>query len=96
MENLLTRLQKEADLTEDQAKKAVMVVMDFMDKEGMDVDWNKYLSGKFEKFKDQSQDFFESLAQKTKEYSNSIGDKAEDLLTEAKRKIRDISDDLKK
>lgn len=95
MENLIKRLQSEAGLTEEQAKKAVMVVMDFMEKEGMDIDWSEYLSGKYEKFKEQSQTFFDSVAKKSKEYSNTLADKAEDLVTEAKRKIRDITDDLK-
>ncbi|NDV66404.1 hypothetical protein [Bacteroides sp. 224] len=96
MENLIKRLQVEAGLTEEQAKRSVMVVMDFMDKEGMDIDWSKYLTGKYEKIKDQSKSFFDSLSHKAKEYSDIISDKAEDLMTEAKRKVRDISEDLKK
>ncbi|MDH6359087.1 hypothetical protein [Parabacteroides sp. PF5-9] len=94
MENLLKRLQEEAGLTEEQATDAVRVVVDFMDKEGLDIDWDKFLSGKYEKFKEQSQSFFDDLAQKSKKYTNTISDKAEDLITEAKRKVRDISDHL--
>lgn len=94
MENLLKRLQNEAGLTEEQATNALRVIVDFMDKEGIDIDWDKFLSGKYEKFREQSQSFFDSLAKKTREYTNTFSDKTEDIITDAKRKIRDIAQGL--
>ena len=94
MENLLKRLQEEADLTEEQATNALRVVIDFMEKEGLDIDWDKFLSGKYGKFKEQSQSFFGDLSKKAKQYTNTFSDKTEDLITDAKRKIRDIAQGL--
>lgn len=79
-------------MTEEQAVKAMQVVVDFMDKEGIDIDWSKYFAGKYENFREQFQDFMEKASKKTREYTNTFSDKAEDLITEAKRKVRDIAD----
>ena len=80
MDNLIKRLQNEAGLTQEQAIKSLSIVKDFMDKEDIKIDWEKFAKGKYENFTD-----------KAKEMYDNISDKAEDLATEAQRKMRDLS-----
>lgn len=91
MENLLKRLQDEAGLTEEQAAKAFTVVKDFMDKEGFDIDWEKFFKEKYKDFKGQAKTFFDVLSDKAGKYSNKLEDKVEDLTIQAKRTARDLS-----
>ena len=92
MDNLIKRLQDEADLTEDQAVKALVVVKDFMDKENLDIDWEKFFKGKYQDFSDKAKSLFDNVSDKTQEYTNKLSDKAEDLATQAKRTARDLSE----
>lgn len=84
MENLVKRLQTEAGLTEDQAVKAIAVMKDFMDKEGLTIDWNNFFKGKYSDFKDQTKSFVAYM-------SNKVSGKVEDMSTQAKRAARDFS-----
>lgn len=91
MENLLKRLQDEAGLSEEQAIKAVTVIKDFMDKEGLEIDWEDFFKGKYGDLKDQAKSFFDVISHKAREYSDKIEDKVEDLTIQAKRTARDLS-----
>ncbi len=91
MENLLKKLQEEAGLSEEQAAKALVVVKDFMDKEGFDIDWEKFFKGKYDDFKGQAKSFFDILSDKASKYSDKLEDKVEDLTIQAKRTARDLS-----
>lgn len=95
MENLLKKLQEEAGLTDDQSVKALKVIKEYMDQEGIDIDWNKFFKGKYEDFKDQSQSFFKNFMNKAQEYSSKIGDKVEDLALQAKGKAEDLTHQAK-
>jgi len=91
MENLLKRLQEEAGLSEDQAAKVMVIIKDFMDKEGFEIDWEKFFKGKYDDFKGQAKTFFDSLSHRASEYSNKLEDTVEDITIQAKRAARDIS-----
>ena len=91
MDNLIKRLQDEAGLTEDQAIKSISIIRDFMNKEGIEIDWSKFVKGKYENFTDKAKATFNDLSQQAREYGNKISDKAEDLATEAKRTARDLA-----
>lgn len=91
MENLLKRLQEEVGLSQDQASKAMYVVKDFMDKEGISIDWEKFFKGKYDDLKGQAKSMFDVFSGKARQYSNIIEDKVEDLSIEAKRVARDLS-----
>ncbi len=91
MDNLLKRLQEEAGLTEDQAVKALVVVKDYMDKEGFEIDWEKFFKGKYGDLKGQAKSLLEVLSKKANEYSNKLEDKMEDITIQAKRTARDLS-----
>lgn len=91
MENLITKLQDEVGLTEEQAIKSLKMVKEYMDQEGIEIDWDKFFKGKFEDFKSQSQSFFKNIMSKAHDYSNKIGDKVEDLTEQAKDKAHDLS-----
>lgn len=95
MENLLKKLQEEAGLSEDQSVKALKVIKEYMDQEGIDIDWNKFFKGKYDNIKDQGQSFFKNFMNKAHEYSNKIGDKVEDIASQAKDKAQDLSDQAK-
>lgn len=91
MENLLKRLQEEANLSEEQAVKVMTIVKDFMDKEGVDIDWDKFFKEKYGDLKDQAKSLFDVISNKAREYSDKIEDKVEDLTVQAKRTARDLS-----
>ncbi|MGM5631136.1 hypothetical protein O2K51_09550 [Apibacter raozihei] len=91
MENIVERLQKEAGLTEEQALKSLSIVKDFMDKEGLEVDWEKFFKGKYSSFKESISSFFSKISDKASDFGDKVGDKVEDMTTDAKRKMRDIS-----
>ena len=91
MENLIKKLQSEAGLTEEQALKALSVVKQHMDTEGIDIDWEKLFKGKYNEFKDTVKSLFENYSQQAEEYSNKLTDKVEDLATQAKRTAQDLA-----
>lgn len=91
MENLIKKLQDEVGITEEQAIKAITLIKDFMNKEGMDIDWESFFKGKYEDLKEDAKSFFDKLSDKAKEYTTKVSDKVEDLSTDAKRKARDAS-----
>lgn len=91
MENLLKRLQDEAGLTEEQAAKSLTVIKDFMDKEGIEIDWEKFFKEKYADLRGQAKSLFDTLSHKAKEYTDIIEDKVEDLTVQAKRTARDLS-----
>ena len=72
MENLIKRLQEEVGLTEDQAIKTLSVVKNYMDKEGLDIDWEKFFKGKAEDYLSKAKDLFDNLSKQTKEYTDKV------------------------
>lgn len=91
MENLIKRLQKEAGLTEEQAHKAWDVMRDFIDKEGMTIDWSKIFKDKYEDFKGQTKSFIADVSGKAENLSSKVTDKVTDASLQAKRMARDFS-----
>lgn len=91
MENLVKRLQEEAGLTEDQAIKSIAIIKDFMDNEGIEIDWGKFVKGKYENLTDNTKSFLNDLKAKARDLGNRVSDKAEDIATEAKRTARDLA-----
>lgn len=91
MEDLLKKLQEEVGLSEDQAVKTMKIFKEFMDKEGLDINWDKFFKGKYEDLKDQAKSLFDVFSKKANEYSNKLEDKVEDLTIQAKRTARDLS-----
>lgn len=91
MENLIKRLQEEVGLTEEQALQTVAVVKDFMDKEDISVDWNKFFKGKYEEFRTKTKSFMKGVSHKVDSLSDKVFDKAEDIATHTKRTARDLS-----
>lgn len=91
MENLLKKLQDEAGLTEEQAVKTLSIVKDFMDKEDLNIDWEKFFKSKYENLSGQAKSFFDVLSEKASQYSNKLGDKVEDLASQAKHATKDLT-----
>jgi gas vesicle protein len=91
MENIIEKLQKEVGLSEDQAMKSLNVIKEYMDKENLHIDWEKFFKGKYENFKDSISTFFSKISDKAEDWSDKIGDKVEDLKTDTKQKIKDVS-----
>lgn len=91
MENLIKRLQEEAGLTQDQAVKAISVIKDYMDKEGLDIDWSKFFKGKAEDFKEKAKELFSNVSNQTQSYSDKIADRLDDLADKARKGAHDLS-----
>jgi len=91
MDNLLKRLQEEAGLSEEQSAKVMVIIKDFMDKEGLEIDWEKFFKGKYEDLKEQTKSLFDTLSQKASRYTNKLEDKVEDISIQAKRTARDLA-----
>lgn len=91
MENLLKRLQEEAGLTEEQSVNAMKVIKDFMDKEGIEIDWEKFFKEKYSDLRGQAKSLFDTFSKKAREYSDKIEDKVEDITIQAKRTARDVA-----
>ncbi len=91
MENLVKRLQEEVGLTEEQALQTIAVMKDFMDKEDISVDWNKFFKGKYDDFVKSTASFMKKFSRKVDEFSDKFSDKAEDFAIHTKRAARDIS-----
>jgi len=91
MDNLIKKLQDEVGLSEEEALKTLSVVKEYMDKEGLDIDWEKFFKGKYSDFKDKVKSLYDSYTQHAEDYSYKIADKVEDLATQAKRTARDLT-----
>jgi len=90
MESLIKKLQEEAGLTEEQAIKALSVLKDYMDKENLEIDWQKFFKGKYIEFKEKTKSFYDNYTQHAEEYSNKLADKAEDFAIQARRTAREL------
>ncbi len=91
MENLVNRLQNEVGLTEDQAIKAISVVKDYMDKEGLDIDWEKFFKGKSEDFLEKAKGLFSNVSKQTQSYTDKIVDKVDTFADKARKSAHDLS-----
>lgn len=91
MENLIKRLQDEAGLTQDQAIKALAVVKDYMDKEGLDIDWEKFFKGKGEAFFEKAKGLFASASKQTQSYADKLSDKVDNISDKARKSAHDLS-----
>jgi len=91
MENLVKRLQEEAGLTEDEAIKVISIVKDYMDKEGMEIDWEKFFKGKTEEFLERTKGLFQNVSKHTQGYTDKFVDKVDDLADRARKSAHDLS-----
>lgn len=89
--NLIENLQQKAGLTEEQSLKAVAVMKNYMEKEGIDIDWEKFFKGHYEKYMNKSKDLMNQLKGKVDSLSDEFNDKIDDLSTQAKHKARDLT-----
>lgn len=91
MENIVKRLQDEAGLTEEQAIKALAVVKDFMDKEGLSIDWSKFFKNKYEDLTDNLKDLYKKLTGQSQGYTEKISDTVDNLTSKVRKGAHDIS-----
>lgn len=90
MENLIEKLQDEAGLTKDQAIKAISIMKDYMDKEEIDIDWDKFFKGKSEDFIEKARDLFSTVSKQTQSYTDKIVDKIDNFADKAKKGAQDL------
>lgn len=91
MEDLVKRLQTEVGLTEEEAIKSISVVKDYMDKEGLDIDWEKFFKGKSEDFIEKARVLFANVSKQTQSYTDKIVDKVDSFADKAKKSAQDLS-----
>lgn len=90
MENLIKRLQEEAQLSREQAIKSVSIMKDYIDKEGIDIDWDKFFKGRSEDFVEKARGLFSSVSKQTQSYTDRIVDKIDNFADKAKRGAQDL------
>jgi gas vesicle protein len=86
MEKLIEKLKEEAQLTQEQAIKAISIMKDYMDKEGMDIDWEKFFKGKSEDFIVKARSLFSTVSKQT----DNIVDKIDDFADKVKKGAQDL------
>lgn len=91
MEDLMKKLQDEVGLTQDQAMKTISIVKDYMDKEGLDIDWDKFFKGKTEDFVEKAKDLFSNVSKQTQGYTEKIVDTVDSLADKARKSAHDLS-----
>lgn len=91
MENLIKKLQDEVGLTQEQAIKTLSTVKDYMDKENLKIDWNKFFKGKYEDFADKVKALSDKVNEKTQPYTEMISDKVDEVVSKAKKGAHDLS-----
>lgn len=90
MENLIKKLQDEVGLTQDEAIKTISIVKEYMDKEGLEIDWDKFFKGKSEDFIEKARDLFANVSKQTQSYTDKIVDKIDDLADKARKGAHDL------
>lgn len=90
MEKLIERLQEEAQLTQEQAIKAISIMKDYMDKEEMNIDWEKFFKGKSEDFIVKARSLFSTVSKQTHSYTDNIVDKIDDFTDKVKKGAQDL------
>ena len=90
MENLIERLQEEAQLSRDQAIKSVSIMKDYIDKEGIDIDWDKFFKGKSEDFVEKARGFFSTVSKQSQSYTDKIVDRIDNFADKAKKGAQDL------
>lgn len=91
MEELMKKLQDEVGLTPDQAMKTISIVKDYMDKEGLDIDWDKFFKGKTEDFVEKAKYLFSNVSKQTQGYTDKIVDTVDNLADKARKSAHDLS-----
>lgn len=90
MENLIKKLQDEVGLTQDEAIKTISIVKEYMDKEGLEIDWDKFFKGKSEDFIEKARDLFTNVSKQTQSYTDKIVDKIDDFADKARKGAHDL------
>lgn len=91
MENLIKKLQDEAGLTEEQALKVLSTLKDYMDKENLKIDWNKFFKGKYEDFSEKFKSLSDKVNESTRPYTERISEKVDDVVSKAKKSAHDLT-----
>ena len=90
MENLIERLQEEAQLSREQAIKSVSIMKDYIDKEGIDIDWDKFFKGRSEDFVEKARGLFSTVSKQTQSYTDKIVDRIDNFADKAKKGAQDL------
>lgn len=88
---LIKRLQTEVGLTEEEAIKSISIMKDQMDKEGLDIDWEKFFKGKTEDFLARAKVLFSNVSKQTQSYTDKLVDKVDGFADKARKSAHDLS-----
>ena len=91
MVDIIKRLQEEVGLTEDQAIKSLSVIKDYMDKEGLEIDWGQFFKNKYEDLSDNVKGLYDKVTKQSQGFTDKIADKVEDLASKARKGAHDLS-----
>lgn len=90
MDDLVKKLEEEIGLSQDEALKAILIIKDYMDNKGVDIDWNTLFKGKSEDFIDKAKGIFSNVTKQTQDYTDKIVDKIDSLADKARKGAKDI------
>lgn len=91
MEDILKKLQDEVDITERQAVKVIAVLKEEMEKGNLDIDWNKFMKGRYADLLEKAKNLFGETSGEVSKLAGNLSDKADTLADSAKEKLRDLS-----
>ncbi len=92
MKSLVSKLQKEAELTEEQAKKAMNCIRSYMIENDL-VDWDDFFEAKAREISDKAKNAWIELTGKSENWSEKIegwSDKANKMIKDARNKAADF------
>lgn len=99
MDTLISKLEKEAGLTQEQATKAVQCMQQYMKDNDLHIDWSEFVKTKSKKLGDQAKNAFDQLfgdatwADKAAENINDFTEKAKQTIKEVRNKTADFISD---
>ncbi len=88
--DLIKRLENEVGLSEEQAIKTISIIKEQMDKEGLEIDWEKFFKGKTEDFLEKAKSLFSSVSKQTQSYTDKLVDKVDEFADKARKGARDL------
>lgn len=97
MDNLVTRLENNAGLTEEQTIDALAVVKDFMDQQNLSIDWKTYLKGKYTKIVNRTKKIDhapEIHVQEPVDFSDRVVREVDDISETVGKNVDDFSDKI--
>lgn len=91
MDELIKKLQNEAGISEQEAISSISIIKKYMDEHRPEINWERFFIEKHNCITEKTKELYAEMIRKTREYSDKIEEKAEDLTLKAKRKANNLN-----